>query len=46
MSLIIYLFSSVKTGAEHNSACPCGPTENVQNEATTLTARRKYYFSG
>ena len=43
MSLIIYLCSPVKTSAAHSFTCVYGPTENVQNKATILTARRKYY---
>ena len=42
ISLIIYLCSPVKTSAVHNFTCLYGPTENVQNEATILTVRRKY----
>ena len=42
MSLIIYLCSPVETSAVHNFTCLYGATENVQNEATILTARRKY----
>ena len=38
----MYLCSPVKTSAAHNFTRLYGPTENVQNEATILTARRKY----
>ena len=44
-SLIIYLCSPVKTRAVHSFTCLYGPAENVQNEATILTARRKYIKS-
>ena len=37
-----YLCSPVKTSVAHNFTCLYGPTENVQNEATILTAQRKY----
>ena len=42
ISLTIYLCSPVKTSAVHIFTCLYGPTENVQNETTILTARRKY----
>ena len=38
MFLIIYLCSPVKTSAVHNFSCLYGHAENVQNEATILTA--------
>ena len=44
--MIIYLCSPVKTSAVRNFTCLCGPTENVQNEATILTAWRKYCQPG
>ena len=41
MSLINLLYSPVKTSAVHNFTCLYGPAENVQNEATILSTRRK-----
>ena len=38
----MYLCSPVTASAVHNFTCLYGSTENVQNEATILTARRKY----
>ena len=35
ISLIVYLCSPVKRSPLHNFTCLYGPTENVQNEATT-----------
>ena len=40
--MIMYLCSPVKTSAVHNFTRLYGSTENVQNEATIITARRKY----
>ena len=34
------------TSAVHNFTCLYDPTENVQNEATILTAWRKYFQRG
>ena len=42
MSLRIYLPSPLKTSALHSFSCVYGLAENVQNEVTILTMRRKY----
>ena len=36
----------MRKSAVHSFICLHGPTKNVQNEATILTARRKYFQPG
>ena len=45
MPRISCLYSPVKTSAVHNVTCLYGPADNVQNEATIFTARKKYFYS-